>query len=937
MNKSVNSQGATNIALFSAKTKKTLSQVTSVAALMFAFIEGHAFAQTVDDVPANERQLDKVTVTGSYLERKSVDTPVPLLVIDRTDIDNSGVNTLTDVVRNLTINTGSQFNTDERTQGGTTGTANFNLRGLGVGSTLVLVNGRRRPTSLVSTNQGSSFVDINALMPIAMLERVEILKDGAASLYGSDAVAGVVNFIVNRNYQGFEVEGGFRFADSVDSTRDIEASTLYGWQGDRGGFTLGISYLDRSLLTADEVGFGNDSAFTTLGNPGAFQPAFRPFTGPGVPLENRPIVIVGSPFADPACEANSGVLVPLGGGASLCGASIEEFVTFVADEQRIQAGFSAHYDIDTDTEFTLDVTFSNNETFRVAAPSFPLTSFPFVPRSNPGFVAGSAPGAVIGTLDAIPLPPTFVTGALFFGRAIPVGSSAASRNQFNYQTIWATAGLNGRLTDNWSYDIAATYARQKLRVDVPDILRDRFLAALDGRGGPNNDQYYSPFASSIGAAPGSPFYNDPAVIDDFFGSLSSAAKSDFLVLDAVTTGTLFEMGGRDVNIALGGQWRGDWRERDFSQEANDNRLLFLFGSPDTDFNNSVSAAFAEVSWPVSETLEVQTALRYEQHGGNIGDSLDPKIAVLWTPNKVINFRASYATAFRAPRSDQNEELAALTALERVIDPAVPSATARFVPVIRRGNPDLKAEQSDSVNFGVTYRPTDNLTFRIDHWRFDISDLVVGQTAQSLADSPDPLNIIRVPGVGSIERLEGTFFNAAQLKTNGVDLEVLYRRDFGRAGNIRVDAGATKIIDYKFREFPGEPLVQRVDQRNFATIASPTPDWRGNVAVNWRLGGHSLSATVHYIDSYINDEPLTNIPARLAENIDSQTTFDMQYVISLQEALGFGVGADTQLTFGAINIFDEAPPLAATENGLPFDTRVHDPRGRVIYARVKQVF
>ncbi len=897
-----------------------------------------AYAQTVDGNPGESEELsdeNTIVVIGSYLSRKDEEAPVPVLVLDRTDLDNSGQNTITDIARSLTINTGAQFNTDERTQGGTTGTANFNLRGLGVGSTLVLVNGRRRPLSLATTNDGASFVDINALIPLAMVERVEVLKDGAASLYGSDAVAGVVNFVTRRDFEGLEVSGDLRFVGKVRRSRDIGGSLVYGLQGDRGGIVLAVSYLDRSLLTADEQGF-TGGAFSVLGNPGAFQPAFKPFVGPGVPLANIPTVVLGSPVADPACGANGGIVTPGAPGSTFCGFLTDSFLTLLADERRIQAGLSAHYEISDRVEINFDASFSDNKSIRLTVPSFPLTSFPFVPLSNPGFVFGSAPGQVVGTLNAVSLPPTFTRGAVFFGRALPFTAEPV-RNTFNSQVFWASAGLNFEMSDNWNLDVALTYAHQAFNTVTPDLLADRFVAALEGRGGPNNNQFFNPFGSSIGAVPGSPFFNDPAVIADFSSAQISNATNDFFTIDMVATGTLFTIGGRDVGVAAGFQFRYDQRSLDFNQEANDNRLLFLFGRSDVDSKTDVWAGFVEASWPLADTLELQTAIRFENHQGNIGSSINPKIAALWSPVDYIDVRASFATGFRAPQSTQNNPLSSITSIQAVSDPLNPGGQALFVPVLRVGNPDLKPERSQSYNFGVTIRPFDGLTLRADHWRFTIDDLIVGDAAQVLATGNNPLNVIRIPGVGSIERLEGTFFNAATLKTNGIDFEALLRQDLGSAGALRVDLTATYVLDYKLREFVGGPLVERVDQRNFGTIATSNPDLRGNLSINWTMGAHSLTGIVHYIDSYLNDEPLTRAIPAPGEQIDSWTTFDLQYVVDLQKLTGLGFGSGTSLSIGAVNITDEAPPFAVTENGIPYDTRVHDPRGRVIYVGLKQAF
>jgi len=187
----------------------------------------------VDTADSDTGATEEIVVTGSYIKRKIARSASPISVVGKTDIDAQGVPTITDLVKNMTINTGSEFNSDIFTQVLTPGSANINLRGLGLSSTLVLVNGRRQTVAASVSNDGSSFVDINSLMPLIMIERVETLKDGAAALYGSDAVAGVVNFITRSKFDGAELTADFQHT-SHSSQNDITVGGIVGLGNDRG-------------------------------------------------------------------------------------------------------------------------------------------------------------------------------------------------------------------------------------------------------------------------------------------------------------------------------------------------------------------------------------------------------------------------------------------------------------------------------------------------------------------------------------------------------------------------------------------------------------------------------------------------------------------------------------------------------------------------------
>src|SRR5688572_827858 len=163
---------------------------------------------------AAQDQIEEVIVTGSYIRRPSqFDSPSPLVNVTSDDLAATGANDIGRVLEDLTINTGSQNNPDAFTQNFTTGTSNINLRGLGVSSTLLLINGRRQTQSAVTTDRGENFVDTSSLPPMIAFERIEILKDGATALYGSEAVAGVANFITRGDFVGFDLELGLQGND----------------------------------------------------------------------------------------------------------------------------------------------------------------------------------------------------------------------------------------------------------------------------------------------------------------------------------------------------------------------------------------------------------------------------------------------------------------------------------------------------------------------------------------------------------------------------------------------------------------------------------------------------------------------------------------------------------------------------------------------------
>jgi len=844
-------------------------------------------------------EIEEVVVTGSYIRRASqFDSASPITTIGSEGIRATGAKTVADITQNMTINTGAQNNPDAFTQIATTGTSNFNLRGLGVASTLVLLNGRRQVLTGVTTNDGLSFVDTNALMPMIAVDRVEVLKDGAAALYGSDAVAGVVNFITRDNFEGLELSGDYQAVTDQGSQRDYNIQGILGIQGDAGGVILSASYTDRTPLTTGERRLSrpqDDSS--ALGNPGAF------FGVPGFPA--------GTPVIDPTgCEEFGGILqvfsetpegVPDPG---FCRFDFGDFFNLVAEEQRIQTFARGNYQITDSITFKTELAYSRNSGTRGNSPTFPVLTSPTVPADHPGNVFG------------VPVN--------FFGRAIGNGG-VASDNKFESDTWRLSTTLTGEMDNGWYWEVGYTRASNEFEVSIRDTLSQKFQDALNGFGGPNCNVstgvagegdclYFNPFSTSFTTLP-----NDPAVFDVFLADLTQKASSRLTVIDAVASGELFEMPAGAVGIAVGFQYREESLAQNFNKEANQDQFAFLIGNPNFDDERSIYAVFAEASVPVMENLELQVALRFEDYGGTIGDTLNPKIAAIYRPTDNLTVRGSFSTSFRAPSIFQTAGTS--TTLNQVSDPV--TGGTFFAGVRAVGNPGVQPEESQAWNFGLSYEPIENLTIDLDYWRFDFTDVIIQENFQAILDAfpQDTDRVVRAgdPLNGPVIRVNTNFANASSVETDGLDFSVRYVLDTD-FGTIQPSFEGTYILNYDLID-PQAGVVDGAGNRNFRNFGTSTPELRFNAGVAWIMGAHSVNGYVRYIDSYTDDQN-----AGIA--VDSHTTVDLQYNLDIGETLGYEQGA--VLTVGAINLFDQAPPQLFTNAG--FDSKVHDPRGRLFYVR-----
>jgi len=842
---------------------------------------------------------DEVIATGSLIRRTSQENrATPVVTLGEAEIASSGAKSIADITQNLTINTGAENNPDAFTQSSTTGTTNINLRGLGVQSTLVLLDGRRQVLSGAITNGGFSFVDTASLVPLIAVENIEILKDGASATYGSDAVAGVANFITARNFDGIKLNAQYQFLDGTGNSDETILQGMAGKNFERGNIMGAVSYTERSpLTTADRRLSRPQDDTSALGNPGAFVPI-------GGPLP------AGLPIIDPGCAAAGGfpnVLAPasvlgLPFDGGLCGFDFGSFFNLVADEKRLSSLIKADFDISDTISWDAEFTYADNEAVRGNSPSFPFLVGGVVPADHPnnifaGPLAAIAPG-----------------GSVFLGRAFGNGGTV-SPNTTNSETWRISTGLEGRLTEQLDWRMSFTQGENNHVVQTEDTLVSTFRCALDGfrstacaNEGIASGTFFNPFASSFSTAP-----NSAAVNDAIIGTQVRDITSKLTVVEGVVSG---EVGSNGIAAALGFQYRKEDFDAVFDADSNADNFGFLIGEQDFRGDQDIYAVFGEVNIPVGDNVEIQGALRYEDYGSQVGSTLDPKVAVLMRATDDISLRASYSTSFRAPTAYQ--QFGQQTALNQVSDPNNGGANS-FAGVRTFGNINLSPEQSEAFNAGTTWNITEDLKLDLDVYKFNFSDVIIAENFQAVvnADPSDATRVVRNAG-GSIVQVNTNFVNASSVKTSGIDFGLSYEAETGLGTFVPFIQG-TYVMDYDLED-PQAGSVDGVGNRNFTNFGTSVPRFRFNTGFNWIKDAHRLDLYGRSISGYDDDQ-------NAGEEIDSHFTVDARYSLSIGEYFD-AIGEGTALNVGVINAFDEAPPQVFTNGG--FDSKVHDPRGRMIY-------
>lgn len=926
---------------------------------------------------AQDDSIEEVIVTGSYIRRTEFEGRAPIQIVDSAEIALTGATQPIELLNQLTVNSGSQFYNETNDRAGV---SQFNIRNLGLGSTLTLLNGKRAGVAPVADAGGTDFVDINQF-PLAMIERIEVLTDGASATYGSQAVAGVANIITRKGFEGFEISGGGQFAEIDAYNLNLAA----GSQFDKGGFNVYATYYEQGHIERSEfdwmqdrlVGQGDISRsrfLSSTGSPGTYRRAvIDPVTGEAAQVpdaQNNP---------DATCEAAGGVFLnpaDIGGADDFCRYHFVDQVSVISAEERFQMFTEFDWEFSDQVKYYAEASFSNNLIERDSGGATLNTGRAnggglTIPGDHPFNFYENDPNDPTALIYVGPQnwDPNVNVGATLRGIARPLGAEVNNNEltqqihrEFQYQRI--LNGFEVNLNDSWYIDFSYMWAKAILTTDSPhnyrsDVFQDLILAGD-----------WNPFGTRL-SDPGlvSPkdatrvAGNDPLVQQQFDQRSVDTDRAEEKVVDLVAAGELFETSFGTIAGAIGGQYRRTEIDSvpdslSAAGEANEQGLTAAIkGSQD------VVAFFAEAVIPINDFAEVQLAVRNEDYGDGVSTT-DPKVSFELMPTDSLAFRGSWGTSFQAPTVRQTAASSSSAFLD---DPASPGPNGSVlcndaglnnnVTTTVRGAPGLQPQESENFNIGVIFQ-TDQFRASIDFWNFDYEDLIAPEAAaQGIVNAQCPQNngdpIIADPRVvrdagGQLREVISQFQNINAVKTNGIDVAADYALPLGN-GDLNLNFAATWVNSFEVDEGNGI-FEERAGNRNFLNGFSTIPELRANANATYFFGNNTINVQVRHIGDYENDQSNN-------AKVDAWNTIDAQYSYVWSGLLGDG---DTTFTLGVNNIADEDPPalrrldddgnviqrfdpVDGTYNrgwiDRPgYDDRAgHDLRGRVVYFSFRQTF
>lgn len=846
-----------------------LRDAIAFALLTGAAASGSAVAQNSSD--KKETTLDRIEVTGSRLKRAEVEGAAPVTVIDRVQIDASGETSVADFLRTTNFNSVGQF----RPQSGSSAQAGAfaDLRGLGGQRTLVLIDGHRAPKAPFAAGSGT---DLNVI-PMAAVERIEVLTDGASAVYGADAVGGVINIITRKDFDGAQIMLGK--SDPKWGPTD-EGSLIFGANGERGRVIGGFSHNRRAMIYTNSRPWGQELGVSTYGNN---YRSFDPVTG--APL-NATKALPGG------CTNENFYMLANG----RCSYNFNKVAADEASSQNKAFFMNGEVQVNDNWSVYSNLSISNTTSFGRYAPT------PGVVMIDPDAAQNPTPGAI----------------TYLYHRFAAAGNRDNSTDGSVYDVL---VGARGAISDTIDFDGGVRYNTYRFK----ELGRNYIVASLAEQA-INSGQYN--------------IYDPVSTPQDVLNSIKATISRDslFTTKEAfanLTFNDLFAMGGGSSSLAVGAEFRKEQFEDVYDSLSSAGVVLGSAGASSGD-NREVSAAYLEWLFPITSTFEANFAGRYEKYS-DYGNNFAPKLSLRWHPIDSLTFRGSVGKGFVAPTLDVISQATAFSA-DSVYDAAScldqgagtvtqcknrVNGTDLQVDSYREKAEGLGPEKSTQYQVGVVWDATSWLNATLDYWNIQIKDRIAYFGSQKLIDIEAGLDSTPMPGApcaiirdqalanelgAPIKEIHNCYFNQGKVKTDGADLTIRTNFDLGEWGSLN------NMLQTSYqRSYTVDGTANQVGDQGF-------PHVRSTLSNTWKRGDWNLGYNVRYIGSNGNtgDNNYTK----------AYVTHDVQ--------LSYATPWNSKIMLGVNNLTNKLPQLVAYD-GRPFNFYLYDAYGRTPYIRYEQRF
>jgi outer membrane receptor protein involved in Fe transport len=919
----------------------TTSLFATLAGMPALFMPVSAYAQEVTQTAPQEAAADDasaadtITVTGTRIS--GFTAPTPLTTLGVAELEAKAASTVADLlddVPQLRINQNIGKSSEP------IGASNVDLRGLGTQRTLVLIGGRR-----VAFTDPAGTIDTN-IVPISLISSVEIVTGGASAAYGSDAVSGVVNFVLDKNLKGLKLDASYGQTIYNDHHRPT-ISGAYGTRlfDNRLQLTVAGDYMHNSGQTSQAERPWGDRQTALLTNP-AYTPTngqprliisdnarFTQMTGGGVITRtNANSSAAGTALAQRlGFAAGSGVQfdvngnpIPFAYGTNIGGTfmtggdgdQVTDGGNIMPELERITAYGGLRFDVSDNITFFTDFLYSRVDTRSDLTPNPDNGGLTI--RNDNAFLATSMRNAM--TAAGIT---SFAIGRMNYEDELSLFESSTKTRRFTF-------GLEGKFGDGWTWDISGQISRNGYeQLSYNNRINARWTMGLDSvvnpvtgqaicralLNNPNPTAAQDPYGDIRSCVPIDPFGAgaiSPAALTYYRGTSSTSARQEQDVFAANLSGSPFSTWAGDVKVALGAEYRRERTTLTADADSAARRWRSVNSQPFTgEFN--VKEGYAEIVVPLAQgaafadNLDINGAIRYTDYELS-GGVTTWKVGANYAPIADVRFRATLSRDIRAPN---NWELFSRgnQVINAIIDPR--TNTSRATVQITSGNPALRPEKADTFTGGVIFQPSflPGLRASVDYYRIKINGAIATVAPQSIVNFCEEgqtefcSGVIRDPATQGITQVNVIPFNADSLKTSGVDVELQYRFNLG-AGQLNLRALGNYVA-----ELSTTSNGVTNDYVGLAGISPPpqgVPEWRVNFDANYSLKDFRLGVSYRYVDGGKFDTRFnTNVLDLVDNTIGGRGYVDLSASYKLTSAVEL---------YGRVeNLFNVYPPI--TPNGI----------------------
>jgi len=875
---------------------------------------------------AAEEEIEKIMVTGSRIARAEVTSTSPITVVTKAQLTNLGITDVSSALRRLPAITGNS--TNNQSSSGAVAIQTATLRGIEATNTLVLLNGRR----MVGSDE-DGLVDLSSI-PFEAISQIEVLKDGASAIYGSDAIAGVINIITRKNYEGFEVNARYGQSSEGDA-QERELGLVMGFSGDKGSMMIAASTSNNSGWEEKDRYMTKDTQRAYLGgsNISSGTTPFARLSGFGLdPSETWTILDANNPTDVTAFDYDT------------MGYNYRAAQSGANDNKTTSVFVTGDYELSDDLTFYAELSFHD------------------------GFVQGNQapPGVDTGWYgDSVDTPNAFkrypdADGNNFgvgpnqkynpFGEAGNVSrrfSEYGSRlyksdNSINRYTF----GLQGSIFEEYDWELSFSSQSAELITRggaqpsismIERALSDECETAAD------------PTCVALNVF--GPEGSITTEMLDFINTTSPVVtnKNDLMFMQAHISGPVMALPAGDLMFSSGVEYREDQLSMEVDQAQRTATFDVSWGGSSTPVISPVreiTELYLELAIPVLDNLEFEAAVRYSDYSDINESTTNPKFGVIYEPLDMLKIRASYSTGFRAPTMAQMYQGQTSNINTSLYDPCNPGNDINFSStkaecvalglnpefsnnaiqsndIIGGGNPDLKPEEAENMTIGLVLEPMENLSFTLDYFDIEQSNVVFASSRyvidQNLAGNPTfSGDVIRSNnGTGYIKTIFSPQNNIAARNLSGFDLNANYTLETD-IGEWRINIDTTLMSKFEVQDTSDSPFRDIVG--TYDSAFGSIPEYKANIQVDWSMDNYRVTWDANY-----------NSDIEAAEDdVMSATTFhNMQAGYFIE-----GIGTDVHL--GIQNVFDTKPPYL-NQGVTSTDDNLYSFRGRFFYMGVKKEF